>query len=154
MKIALPVKVSKTAVHLLGSRVPKRRSEPMVLPVKALPAPPSNCQATAKNSRSTRRSHRQIPKHRNGFPLLLDTNLKWKPGSFNPELCGGLLPSHTLARWHKPPPCLPRRPLLNNRAARILISLERGVRRTTMPRAPESANRGPAKRPHFLKEGL
>ena len=94
MKIALPCKVSKTAVDLLGSSAPARRSEAIALLAKALSVPSSNSQATAKNSSSTRRFHRQILKNRNCFPQTSNG----KPGSFNPELCGGSLPSETLAR--------------------------------------------------------
>jgi len=56
MKTALPCTVSKTAVHPLASSVPGRRSEPIALPVKALPAPSSNSQATAKKDTSPRLS--------------------------------------------------------------------------------------------------
>jgi len=75
MKVALPCTVSKTAVHLLGSRVPKRPQNRL------------HCRSTLSQRRSPtarphpkkallRRSHRQIPNNRNCFPLLLDTNLK------------------------------------------------------------------------------
>ena len=75
MRIALPCKVSKTAVNPLSSSVPGRPSEPTVLPAKVLRAPSSHSQATAKNGASRRLSP-QIPKNRNCFPLLLDTNHK------------------------------------------------------------------------------
>jgi hypothetical protein len=52
MKIALPCKVSKTAVDPLSSSVPRRRSEPTVLPAKVLRAPSPHSQATAKNGAS------------------------------------------------------------------------------------------------------
>jgi hypothetical protein len=62
------------------------------------PHPRSNSQATAKNGSPSCHSARPIPILRASFtpPLRYQPQMA-KPGLFNPELCGGLRPSQTLA---------------------------------------------------------
>ena len=98
MNTALPCKVSKTAVDPLGSSVPGRRSESIVLLAKALPAPSSNNRPQPKTPLRSVAPTGKSPTIGTAFPYPSIQTSNGNPGSFNPELCGGSLRSQTLAR--------------------------------------------------------
>jgi hypothetical protein len=82
----------------LGTGAPRRRSEPMPLPVKALPVSSSNHQTAAKTVLPDHGFHHKSLKVETAFRYPSIPTSNGNPGSFNPELCGGFRVTSTLAQ--------------------------------------------------------
>jgi hypothetical protein len=98
MKIALPCQVSKTPIHLLGSSVPKRRQNRLHCRSKLSQRRPPTPKPQPKTAVPLAALTGKSPRIGTAFPYPSIQTSNGNPGSFNPELCGGSLPSQTLAR--------------------------------------------------------